>query len=85
MQVDASPIFAPSHDPYLSTRNHLPKSTPMTSLDLLLSELHAADLDAHHDYTDGEWVLIVDGEVVARAQSIGELADEGWGWLASRE
>lgn len=57
----------------------------MTSLDLLLSELHAADLDAHHDYTDGEWVLIVDGEVVARAQSIGELADEGWGWLASRE
>lgn len=57
----------------------------MHSIDLLLAELRGADPDAHHDYTDGEWVLIVDGEVVARAQSIGELADEGWARLAGRE
>lgn len=56
----------------------------MHSIGLLLSELRESDPDAHHDYIDGEWVLIVDGEVVARAQSIGELADEGWGWLAGR-
>lgn len=56
----------------------------MHSIGLLLSELHAAGYAAHHDYTDSEWVLVVDGEVVARAQSIGELADEGWGWLAAR-
>jgi hypothetical protein len=56
----------------------------MPTIDLILSELRAAGHDAHHDYTDGEWVLVVDGEVVARAGPIGELDDAGRAWLASR-
>jgi hypothetical protein len=56
----------------------------MPSLDLLLSQLRAAGHDARHDYADGEWVLTVDGEVVARAESIGELDDAGRAWLAAR-
>lgn len=57
----------------------------MHSIDHLLSDLREAGHDAYHDYIDGEWVLAVDGEVVARAQSIGELVDEGRGWLAAEE
>lgn len=52
----------------------------MSPLQQLLEEIRASGHTAVHDWRDNAWVLVVDGEVVARGHSQGEMIDSGRRW-----
>lgn len=52
----------------------------MSALRELLDAIRASGRTAEHDWKDDSWVLVVDGEVVARGHSQGEMIDAGRGW-----
>lgn len=52
----------------------------MKPLHELLDAIRAGGRTAEHDWRDDAWVLVVDGEVVARGHSQGEMIDAGWRW-----
>lgn len=52
----------------------------MGPLQQLLEEIRASGRAAAFDWRDNAWVLVVDGEVVARGQSQGEMITAGRRW-----